>query len=381
MTILKHYQLNPYAGDVGIEIEVEGRNLPQRVNLWRGEHDGSLRGEAMEYVTRNGVAAKDVDKTIDSIIKAFKDSVVNDSARAGVHVHVNIQDMTHTQVASFATLYYIFENVLTEWCGGFREGNLFCLRTDDADYITNMVVKALQYYNLRELQTDMVRYSALNWKPATMYGSLEFRQMRTPKDFTLVSKWVKMLLQVKEASKRYKEPRDIISEWSMSTPKDFLNDHMGEFAKDLMFDNYEDKMLNGMFNAQDIAFCVDWDGYEANFRTDDGKRAKGIKDRRGLDPAMQAIIDAAIHPRPQVIVEEADEIGGAEWDEPVEDEEPRWRPNLELEREAKAAAERILKKRKERKVANIANAHNAGQPLQRVVFDNNQWKLLDKDEF
>lgn len=35
--------VSPTKGDVGIEIEVEGRNLPRAADGWRMEHDDSLR--------------------------------------------------------------------------------------------------------------------------------------------------------------------------------------------------------------------------------------------------------------------------------------------------------------------------------------------------
>ena len=41
------------AGEVGIEIELEGHGLPRMdFEYWRAERDGSLRGEAVELVLK-----------------------------------------------------------------------------------------------------------------------------------------------------------------------------------------------------------------------------------------------------------------------------------------------------------------------------------------
>ena len=52
-------------GDVGIEIEVEGRRLPITEKYWRMEKDGSLRGpENMEYVLDRPMSLKDAKKAL-----------------------------------------------------------------------------------------------------------------------------------------------------------------------------------------------------------------------------------------------------------------------------------------------------------------------------
>ena len=106
-------------GEVGIEIEVEGQDLPHVVSrYWRTERDGSLKAaEAFEYVLKRPVPRADVKKVLTSLEKKWKsnNAIINDSFRAGVHVHINVRDLTTTQMVTFATLYYIFEETLLNY--------------------------------------------------------------------------------------------------------------------------------------------------------------------------------------------------------------------------------------------------------------------------
>jgi len=82
-------------GDVGVEIEVEGNNLPQYdLDGWRVEHDGSLRGESAEYVFGRPRYVNEAKAFVDELCKTLEPCDIQDSGRGGIHVHVNIRDLT-----------------------------------------------------------------------------------------------------------------------------------------------------------------------------------------------------------------------------------------------------------------------------------------------
>jgi len=120
-------------GEVGIEIEVEGENLSQRLaKYWRVERDGSLRGgEAAEYVLIAPLKREEYKKALDYLAAAMKKrgAKIENSGRAGVHVHLNFQDVAARNVANMVCLYMMYEDALTNFCGDGRTGNLFCLGT------------------------------------------------------------------------------------------------------------------------------------------------------------------------------------------------------------------------------------------------------------
>lgn len=265
--LIDWYKYNKFDGDVGIEIEVEGVNLPEVVPGWFKTHDNSLRGESGEYVTDSPVKAADVSARIASLTKAFKSNrgYIHDSVRAGVHVHLNVQDMTRTQLGCLFTMWYIVEDLATQWCGDTRAGNLFCLRASDADAIIPVMRAAFGSTTLEILHRSDVRYAALNPTPITTYGSVEFRCMRTDPDLKVVEQWVDIVLSLKKAALRFSNPTDIIQEFSMNTPQEFLEMVFGPFSRLMLFPDYETTIRDGMWRAQEIAFCCDWKAKEKLF--------------------------------------------------------------------------------------------------------------------
>lgn len=248
--------------EVGIEIEVEGFNLPQNPPMgWRAEYDGSLHGESMEYVFKNPVPRGKVGTMLDRLTDKFKemDTGVRDTGRAGVHVHINIRDLTRNELYNFITLYLIFEDILVKYRGDLREGNLFCLRTRDAEGILDYLRDSITYKDLYHLDTDQIRYASINCKAICQYGSLEFRAMRSTVDMDVLNNWVKILLSLKDASKLYKNPIDIVSNMSLTGYTGFIQSVFGELLSSLPLDEgWELSVLEGVRRAQNIAYQSKW---------------------------------------------------------------------------------------------------------------------------
>jgi hypothetical protein len=249
-------------GDVGIEIEVEGKNLPQVDKYWKMEKDGSLRGEEnMEYVLAKPSSMKEADialKYLNVMYKKFG-SVVDDTVRAGVHVHVNVQHLNIVELYNFITIYIILEDVLTKFCGPHREGNLFCLRTGDAEFLLYALQEAAKTRRFRNLVSDDLRYASMNVKALGTYGSLEFRAMRGTRDLDLIYKWAEILHGLREVAKTFTDPTDVVNSFSGGDVQLFMNrclkDNAGLF---LEYPNWKSSVLAGVRRAQDVAFCTNW---------------------------------------------------------------------------------------------------------------------------
>jgi hypothetical protein len=256
-------------GLIGLEIEVEGNNLPVPKHYWETEQDGSLRqGASAEYVLTK--PAKDEDELMKALeyledcYKVNKTKVI-ETVRAGVHVHINCQDLTIQQLYTLIILFLIFENVLVKWCGETREGNLFCLRASDAEWLLEQLIEALtnkKYF--ATFRNDHLRYAAINVKALTDYGSLEFRSMRSTKDLKVIHTWASLLAALKRASLEFKTPVEVIQRFSDQTPIRFIQKVLGPFEKEVALkDQYEYERLlwEGLHNAQDVAYAIDWDKY------------------------------------------------------------------------------------------------------------------------
>ena len=134
-TVITAFGLNKTEGQIALELEVEGKNLPSiNTKLWTTHTDGSLKLGGMEYV-HNG--PKMIDEVYESL-KNFEDrlvkkeSTVYESERTSVHAHLNMQDKTVKQVLQAATAYYMLEPALMNLAGEKRKGNLFCLTMEAA---------------------------------------------------------------------------------------------------------------------------------------------------------------------------------------------------------------------------------------------------------
>lgn len=251
-------------GDVGIEIEVEGKNLPKRFEkYWRVEADGSLRGDDnAEYVLEKPLTIKQAKLALSHLNMQYKkhQAVVDDTVRAGVHVHINVQQLNIVELYNYMTLYLILEELLVKFCGPYREGNLFCLRACDAEWLLFRLSEAARSRQFRRVLTDdNLRYGSMNVKALGTYGSLEFRAMRGTRDLNLIHKWATILLDLREAAKKFTDPKDIINGYSEGDADAFLVKCLGEHVEIFKgFDNIPKMLNDGMRRAQDIAFCCDW---------------------------------------------------------------------------------------------------------------------------
>src|SRR5690554_4898477 len=119
MTIRKLMRLPETQGDVGVEIEVEGSNLPRTGEHWIVTQDGSLRGESCEYVLRQPLSLPETKEALAYLSRRYEETgaEIADSPRCGVHIHVNCQELTIIQLYNFMTLYLILEDLLVRWCG------------------------------------------------------------------------------------------------------------------------------------------------------------------------------------------------------------------------------------------------------------------------
>lgn len=251
------------SGDVGIEIEVEGVDLPRAERFWKNEEDGSLRGESREYVLEKPMKLKEARLALSYLDAQYKahGTTVHDSVRAGVHVHVNVQDLNMIELYNFMVLYLILEDVLVKWCGPTREGNLFCLRSSDTDFLIHELQYVASSRAFGTLHSDALRYASMNVKALGTYGSLEFRAMRGTRDLDSIYLWAEVLVGLREVAKGFENPYKVIELFSQGTPKEFLITALGKHAKAFACEDYTRLLSDGMRRAQDVAYCVDWADY------------------------------------------------------------------------------------------------------------------------
>lgn len=280
LTILRKYLKGATKGSVGIEVEVEGNKFPKVPGMemtrkalpmegwtyWHYVKDGSLRGaDNAEYVLGKPIEFEEVPDAIAELTVKLEEygSKLDDSNRTSVHVHLNVQQFHMNRLTAFIALYLCFEEILTEWCGDHRVGNLFCLRGKDAPGALTKIKRFIQSDGQTELN-DNLHYAGLNTNALTKFGSLEIRTLRGPTDFSIIQQWVSILERIYKLSAEYADPRDIPAQFSQQGPMSFFETVLGEQGPVLRagidFDDerVRDAMYEGIRLAQDLCYCRDW---------------------------------------------------------------------------------------------------------------------------
>lgn len=264
-------------GDIGIEIEVEGRRIPGCAfsadclpQAWCYHQDGSLRGdENGEFVLRNPIYFDEVEPALKGLWDCFKKckTEFDDSNRTSVHVHLNVQQFFPSRLISLMALYIIFEEILTNWCGDHRVGNLFCLRAKDAPAIITSIKDNVENGFVGEL-ADGLHYAGMNMQAMAKYGSLEFRPMRGTDNMQTILLWCKVLQRLYEISEGFKDPREIIWLFSSEGPTNFISTILGDYELpivdgiSLTEEEMKTSVYEGIRLAQDICYSMDWDNIE-----------------------------------------------------------------------------------------------------------------------
>ena len=232
-TLRPYYGLPPYKGDVGIEIEMEGEFLPTaNSGSWHAKTDGSLRAGGIEYVTRGPINKEDIEYVLGLLWSQFKKAgaVLKPSDRCGVHIHLNCQNYTFEEIWRIATLSLMLEDILLEFCGEARNGNLFCLNTRDGSGLLLQLVQDREAGGRFETLNSPghFKYAFLNFSVLPMYGSLEYRSLQTEKDYDNILTWTEMILAIKDYALSHDSLPHIISNISMHGIDNFLLDIFGK---------------------------------------------------------------------------------------------------------------------------------------------------------
>ena len=255
----------------GVEIELEGKNIslpPDEVHSYWSQHqDGSLRklepgDEALEYVSRVPYDMATTEKALALLLTYLRKppAEVYDSYRTSVHVHVNCGQETLRTIYNFMTLSLLLDELLVSQNGEHRIGNNFCLRAKDAlgqlVALTNSIENGKEFFNFGANE----RYSSINFASLMKFGSIEFRSLECTLHHGRIMHWIRTLQRMKERSREFKDPTNIIQLYSRLGPEAFLKDVLGPYALKYTHVPDMDNMLhNGMRLAQDLAYSSTWE--------------------------------------------------------------------------------------------------------------------------
>ena len=248
-------------GDFGVEIEVEGKKLPKYVDGWRSEKDGSLRGESMEYVLDQPQSSKGLNAALGRLHKSFEEGGArfDESYRAGVHVHLNVQELTGVQLATFITTYYLTEKALVHTCNKTRWGNHFCLRTADAPFAARSTVEIFRDRAPEKFNNDDYRYSAMNLTALPKYGSIEFRAMESTFNFDKIFMFAERHRKVRDWAVKQTGPVAVVERAQGESPRNLFAEIFGKAdAAELEYGEFFEDFDEGLEFAEDLAYSREW---------------------------------------------------------------------------------------------------------------------------
>jgi hypothetical protein len=252
-------------GDVGIEIECEGKNLtPVLDKWWKTVDDASLRGlfpnQRCEYVLVNPIPIKNVKEAVQVLVDANKvnKSEFNFSFRTSVHVHLNVNTLTEQQVLNLIYTYLLLEEPFMDFCGKERKGNRFCLRLQDAegliDIINGINVNGIAWF-LGNVDMQRVRYGAINLHALQKYGSVEFRGMRGNIDPKVIDTWCKALVSLRTFAENQPNIFKIYELFQELGAVEFLKRVLGELSGTFIGPKLEREMAKSFSLSMDIPFA------------------------------------------------------------------------------------------------------------------------------
>ena len=250
----------------GVEIEVEGNNLPRSIKGWEIVHEGSLRavnGEnGLEYIFSSPSNLRASVSRIEAFDTAMKTDGANPvfSSRTSVHVHVDVRDFSIVQWFNYIVLWGVFEEALIDFCGEERKGNLFCLSMKDAEGI-NSVLRNVLITRRLSYNENAIRYAAVNIAATRKFGSLEFRCMRGTSEASIIIPWLEILASLREAATRYNSPEEILEHVIMN-PTLFINE-CGISHPDIIrnFSDFERIMREAAYRLIFLFDGVDWSSF------------------------------------------------------------------------------------------------------------------------
>jgi hypothetical protein len=251
---------------VGLEIETEncplGMGAYDRMlnGIWETKTDGSLRGNAYEFISKPA----EIKILIPELLEFYKKTGFTDdnyTDRCSIHVHTNVQDMTKEQVATLCLLYSVFEEVLFEFVnhykvddprGKYRDTNLYCVPWNQCRMNQKMVASVL--YETNYVFRGWQKYTALNIIPARTIGTFEWRHMHGTADTNKLILWLNIIGSLMSYAKQVEFDKVVETIKKLNDNSAYRVFFMDVFKEHFEYQpDYEARLISGVVDAK---YCL-----------------------------------------------------------------------------------------------------------------------------
>lgn len=204
---------------IGLEHEYEGvKNtaLPSHTfsDFWTHHEEGSLKDHGAEYVFATPMFGVDAWNALEWLVVHAEASGWKCTKRTGIHVHLDVRDLTVPQLAGLCILYAAVEPILYNWVSDGRDSSHFCIplyRADEALLGTCSIIRSAFQDDKEDghtalyLAEEFQRYAGFNLQALHKFGSIEFRHLQTTHDLARIADWINMLMSLKATALRLPE--------------------------------------------------------------------------------------------------------------------------------------------------------------------------------
>lgn len=304
-------------GDIGLELEVEAtNNLPRDANIdniiadksksmWVAKADGSLRGNAMEYVVSQPIFVDEATPMVNGLFDAFKKygTRLRNSNRCSTHVHINAGGLTVDQITAIIALWTTLEEPLIRWCGEPRINNHYSLSSKNSRSLLDSWEGFLRTGGQR--WNDGLKYSSLNLLTLHRFGSVEFRCGPAADTPEIPIRWATFLYYLcKFATENYKDlfslPRDLSELGGVQLFQNICKQgNLDDFAKEVLDKcpekEFNEEALVGFRNAQSIVLGFPWNRWSELINREYVPQPFGKK--KVSNPAAEDFVDFLDEPR------------------------------------------------------------------------------------
>jgi len=232
---------------VGIEIEYENsasRSLSlENDGYWSRKPDGSLRNNGIEIVSRP-LLITELDTALAVANRCVARTSLEASARCGLHIHVNMLNTRLLDFYSFAAQYALLEPTIFQEFAPQRERSAFCVPLYDQPASYRQMFKDIQAsrgkrvfhegnYITTKKYTPLYftfatsKYSALNFGAFQRFGTVEFRQHPSTRDFVAIKRWIDFLCRLKTSAMGMSDPMDIVTAYETKGLKQLQQEVLG----------------------------------------------------------------------------------------------------------------------------------------------------------
>jgi len=198
---------------VGLECEIERLESHGDAESlgWNVTTDGSLRNNGFEFISKPVPVAKasEMFQGLHGTIKLIGDDPF--SQRTSIHVHANCANLTAQVTRNIVLMYALYEEAFFLLCSPERRDNIHCTP------LTETYLPTIYSCSLSTMISRWHKYTALNIKPLSTQGTIEFRHMHGHDDTELLDEWLTVISNLITVSKDTQVNAELLKEDKMLT--------------------------------------------------------------------------------------------------------------------------------------------------------------------